>query len=194
MKLSRFLFILFSCVWLLVTGCNRRRSYPQCRDGIQNQNETAVDCGGVCSPCASCNDGIQNQDEIGVDCGGPCNVCPVSYPVSGLYGTNILGPYSAGIYSGNSCSASAEVSANASLRVVIKNMSDDNSSWTYKPVSVRGWAIDAYNPASKSQQLIAIGKKSCHVELIFTGKGSADIEFYENGAVTPTFKRHVYWE
>lgn len=38
---------------------------------------------------ATCSDGIQNQDETGVDCGGPCNACVVgvhgtwkSYPVA----------------------------------------------------------------------------------------------------------------
>ena len=47
-----------------------------CNDGIQNQGETGVDCGGPCADCASCNDGIQNQGETGVDCGGPCTACP----------------------------------------------------------------------------------------------------------------------
>jgi tetratricopeptide (TPR) repeat protein len=50
-------------------------SSPSCSDGIQNQNETGVDTGGVCgggggSP--SCSDGIQNQNETGVDTGGVC--------------------------------------------------------------------------------------------------------------------------
>jgi len=48
---------------------------PSCSDGIQNQDETGVDCGGVCSPCATCTDGVQNQGETGVDCGGPCDPC-----------------------------------------------------------------------------------------------------------------------
>jgi hypothetical protein len=47
-----------------------------CSDGIQNQGETGIDCGGPCAPCATCNDGIQNQGETGVDCGGPCAPCP----------------------------------------------------------------------------------------------------------------------
>ncbi len=52
---------------------------PTCTDGIQNGDETGVDCGGsncpVCPP--SCTDGIQNQDETGVDCGGSnCPACP----------------------------------------------------------------------------------------------------------------------
>ncbi|MDI3543768.1 MAG: hypothetical protein PWQ28_49 [Candidatus Woesearchaeota archaeon] len=47
-----------------------------CFDGIQNQGEEGVDCGGPCSPCPSCFDGIQNQGEEGIDCGGPCSPCP----------------------------------------------------------------------------------------------------------------------
>ena len=49
---------------------------PTCNDGIQNGNETGVDCGGVCSACPTCNDGIQNGNETGVDCGGICSACP----------------------------------------------------------------------------------------------------------------------
>ena len=47
-----------------------------CSDGIQNQGETGIDCGGPCTACATCNDGIQNQGETDVDCGGPCTACP----------------------------------------------------------------------------------------------------------------------
>ena len=50
---------------------------PTCSDGIQNQGETGVDCGGPCSPCPTCSDGIQNQNETGIDCGGVCAACPV---------------------------------------------------------------------------------------------------------------------
>ncbi|WP_204344410.1 M43 family zinc metalloprotease [Psychroserpens algicola] len=54
---------------------------PTCSDGVQNGDETGVDCGGSnCEPCAvdpTCDDGIQNGDETGVDCGGsscaPCS-------------------------------------------------------------------------------------------------------------------------
>ena len=47
-----------------------------CNDGIQNGNETDVDCGGPdCDPCPMCMDGIQNQGEMAIDCGGPCPAC-----------------------------------------------------------------------------------------------------------------------
>ena len=47
-----------------------------CDDGVKNQDETDVDCGGVCDACQTCSDGILNQDEINVDCGGSnCPAC-----------------------------------------------------------------------------------------------------------------------
>ncbi len=51
---------------------------PSCEDGIQNGDETGVDCGGAeCPACPTCDDGIQNGSETGVDCGGPeCEPCP----------------------------------------------------------------------------------------------------------------------
>ncbi|PHI20399.1 hypothetical protein CEQ90_08035 [Lewinellaceae bacterium SD302] len=61
---------------------------PTCNDGIQNQGEEGIDCGGPCAPCYSCNDGIQNGQETGVDCGGPdCIPCQPSGT------TEILGSY-----------------------------------------------------------------------------------------------------
>ena len=48
---------------------------PTCNDGIQNGDETDIDCGGSCDPCPTCTDGIQNGDETGIDCGGSCDPC-----------------------------------------------------------------------------------------------------------------------
>ncbi len=49
---------------------------PTCSDGVQNGDETGVDCGGSCPLCGTCYDGIQNNDEEGVDCGGLyCEAC-----------------------------------------------------------------------------------------------------------------------
>ncbi len=57
---------------------------PRCDDGVQNGDETGVDCGGSsCAACPSCNDGVQNGDETGVDCGGSClTSCPTCVPVT----------------------------------------------------------------------------------------------------------------
>ncbi len=50
---------------------------PTCFDGIKNQNEEQVDCGGECAPCSqtTCNDRKKNGNEEGIDCGGDCPPC-----------------------------------------------------------------------------------------------------------------------
>ena len=63
---------------------------PTCDDGIQNGDETGVDCGGSsCASCpATCDDGIQNGDEEGVDCGGSsCSPCSTGGPCEAPSGT-----------------------------------------------------------------------------------------------------------
>ena len=76
---------------------------PACDDGVQNGDESDVDCGGSCGACddgemcaadsdcssqvcgadmmcavPSCDDGVQNGDELGQDCGGACAACIIS--------------------------------------------------------------------------------------------------------------------
>jgi hypothetical protein len=60
---------------------------PTCEDGLQNGQETGIDCGGSdCTSCPTCEDGIQNGAETDVDCGGPeCMECPVCKAPEGLY-------------------------------------------------------------------------------------------------------------
>jgi hypothetical protein len=84
--------------------CNFGRcDRPTCSDGIKNQGESDVDCGGPHCPacadrkactaaadcasmrcdgstCASCHDGVQSGGELAVDCGGPCPPCADGTP------------------------------------------------------------------------------------------------------------------
>lgn len=71
--------IFYVCIMMfsviMFTSCGDDET---CTDGIQNQGETGVDCGGECTACVTCSDGIQNGDEEGVDCGGTdCDACQV---------------------------------------------------------------------------------------------------------------------
>jgi uncharacterized repeat protein (TIGR01451 family) len=76
---------------------------PSCTDGIQNQDETGVDTGGVCTPPAeTCSDGIQNQDETGVDTGGVCT------PPAETCSDGIQNQDETGIDTGGVCSVPAE--------------------------------------------------------------------------------------
>ncbi|MBW2523983.1 MAG: DUF4990 domain-containing protein [Deltaproteobacteria bacterium] len=50
----------------LLAGCSSDES-----------RDTRTDPTPPCEDCPSCDDGIQNQDETGVDCGGICAACPI---------------------------------------------------------------------------------------------------------------------
>ena len=84
---------------------------PSCNDGIQNGNETGVDCGESCPPCtvASCNDGIQNGNETGVDCGGNCPPCATCFD-------NIQNGNETGVDCGGSCPACTVATCNDGIQ------------------------------------------------------------------------------
>jgi hypothetical protein len=55
---------------------------PNCFDGILNNGEELVDCGGpICTPCDPCENGVWDQvlGEQWVDCGGACAPCEVGF-------------------------------------------------------------------------------------------------------------------
>ena len=86
-------FMMFGII--MFTSCGDDET---CSDGLLNQDETGIDCGGVCTACVTCSDGIQNGDEEGVDCGGTdCDACLVgvhgSWESSGANIAAILAPF-----------------------------------------------------------------------------------------------------
>ena len=87
-----------------LTACGESEddSVPEtCADGIQNQDETDIDCGGVCAPCATCSDGIMNQGETGIDCGGPCDPCFSEFMTAKIDGVDFAANLVAGNVSGD---------------------------------------------------------------------------------------------
>lgn len=78
MKNTILLLFLASCFFLNSCSSDVTESIDtalMCTDGVQNGNETGVDCGGSCQACPTCTDGVQNGDETGVDCGSSCAPC-----------------------------------------------------------------------------------------------------------------------
>ena len=74
--MKRIAFVLATYVLVASSCSDTIDNTGTCYDGIQNQGEQGVDCGGPCqSVCPSCADGILNQGETAVDCGGPCDPC-----------------------------------------------------------------------------------------------------------------------
>ncbi|MFC1691101.1 hypothetical protein ACFL0W_02865 [Nanoarchaeota archaeon] len=80
-----------------------------CSDGIRNQGESGIDCGGPCTACPSCSDGRQNchdgSCEEGTDCGGPCAVNCGPKPSCD---DGIQNGYESGIDCGGSCRSCEE--------------------------------------------------------------------------------------
>ncbi len=75
--LLRFVLIFtISAVTFSCDDSDDNKEVATCSDGILNQDETEIDCGGVCDECPTCSDGILNQDETEIDCGGVCDECP----------------------------------------------------------------------------------------------------------------------
>jgi hypothetical protein len=162
-----------------------------CSDGILNQNETAIDCGGKCSPCATCSDGIQNQGETSIDCGGPCGLCKIKYPAIGFFGPNILRNDTITIKPGSNHNYSlmTDMPDNTSLLVVIRKLSTTGL-WSYYPSS-SGYAVSVY--ADNKQEFRANFGIKADVNLFFQGTGYAIVDIYENGASTPTRSREITW-
>eukprot|EP01124_Arcella_intermedia_P009204 TRINITY_DN15990_c0_g1_i1.p1 TRINITY_DN15990_c0_g1~~TRINITY_DN15990_c0_g1_i1.p1 ORF type:complete len:651 (+),score=9.85 TRINITY_DN15990_c0_g1_i1:31-1983(+) len=52
-----------------------RDPLPTCKDGILNQDETGVDCGGTCAACALKNGGRECWNAGHCTGGGPCSYC-----------------------------------------------------------------------------------------------------------------------
>lgn len=69
---------------VLATGClNDDNLIPEnCYDGILNNGEELIDCGGsICPPCDPCENGQYDAllGETWVDCGGECDPCDPSF-------------------------------------------------------------------------------------------------------------------
>lgn len=70
--MKKIIFLLSFTILLTMNSCKKEAN---CNDGILNQNETKIDCGGTCEACPSCFDGVLNGDEEDIDCGGSCLNC-----------------------------------------------------------------------------------------------------------------------
>lgn len=119
---------------------------PTCSDGIMNQNETGIDCGGVCPACPTPT--VQ-------DCDGAIPVCQNVYSENTAYGGE--GNYPNEINSGPSCLGSGELndvwytfsvinSGNLCFTIEPNTPSDDYD-WGVYDVSTSGCA-DIYTNAA----------------------------------------------
>jgi len=119
----------------------------------------------------------------------------ISYPAEGIYGTNIFKTDSvditaSGNYPGTYIyySMRAELASDASLKIMVKRKSGDIL--RFSSSSNLNWSVDAYDDSTK---IYAFGQSVCDMKVYFQYRGSAEIEFYENGSSTPTRTKTIAW-
>ena len=151
--------------------------HQTCDDGVQNQNETGVDCGGDCTVCETCTDGILNQDEIAIDCGGVCAPCPIEYPQTGAYGLNLLyGDDTLYVSQGN-YSFSAQVPEGSSLKIKLTQVT--GGVWYYA-LNTGGWTVSPYQSGQQYYEAQP-GSVANDVQLnLMNMTGSFAVWYYEN--------------
>ena len=178
-------FLFFFLVPLLLIGCKK----DSCDDGELNQDESAIDCGGICAPCPSCADGMLNQNEVEIDCGGSCSPCSINYPESGTYGTNILNADTVNFIP-DKYSMVAEIPVGSTLKIIMYSLS--GGVWGYGG-SQTNIIISSY---TSSQTFEAAGPGLMQVRISLdnmeTGPGSALIQFFENSE-TETKTKTITW-
>ncbi len=107
---------LFRNIENLAPGSKCLLDYPQppiypahCTNGVKDQNELAIDCGGSCKKCNifdlnpdlisfdKCSNGVKDGDETGKDCGGkscpPCDTCNDGVQNNGENGVDCGGSF-----------------------------------------------------------------------------------------------------
>lgn len=148
---------------------------PTCSDGIQNGDETGIDCGGSCSPCVE-----------------PCTDFEVSFAETGRYGVNILRDINSEIdtlvvtgFTDLSLEASTVASC-TELKVTIKNLTADcQGCWAIEFLEFNEWDISDYNFSNNSQTFTSIDTEMDMRLYGFTG-GVYQIDYYVNDSLTHT--------
>lgn len=190
------------CIVFLLIHCKKvTKTEATCSDGLLNQNEYWIDCGGACKPCETCSDGLQNQGETDVDCGGyNCAACTVTYPTSSPYGNNLLRLDTLTVRAGNipgsstpyTYSLKADIALNTSLKVRIASTGSTSCIFNANDGSIMGWTKKTSQAGLLEFE--ATGQKSCDVKLTPScAHGQCKISYYLNSSQTAYRSKDISW-
>lgn len=149
-----------------------------------------------CKKEETCTDGILNQDETAVDCGGVCSLCPIEYPHDGNYGENILNSSTVVFYLAPDYSLHAKLPEGTSLKVVLQNESGNppTGGWFYATSSAMSLSVSSYDETQNNQTFLAFaGAQEIDLKMSFSGNGNATVKVYENDSASPTWTKAISW-
>jgi hypothetical protein len=142
-----------------------------------------------CNKEETCNDGINNQEEVEVDCGGSCQPCAINYPTTGTYGVNLLYGSDTLWLPGTGNSFKAIVPEGSSLKIEMTLISGDP--WLYTIGSNVGWSISSYSNQQQTFEILNPGTSDVEIyKDIDTGSSVILIKFFEN-STTETRRKVV---
>jgi hypothetical protein len=120
----------------------------------------------------------------------------IYFPVTGIYGENILSTDSIPIQASNysmhiSYSMRAELPDGASLKIIMKKTGGIGGVWSYDMNTKTGWSINDFSGVQ--QQFVSYGPGVSEVAIHFFEIGIASIEIYENGSEEPFRIKSISW-
>lgn len=146
-------------------------------------------------PKETCTDGIKNQDEAQIDCGGSsCTPCAIEYPTTGTYGINILNGTDTLRLTETEHSFKATIPNGSSLKIELNSINGEM--WGYSLGSNVGWSISEYSNGVQTFEAINGGNTDLQIARFpnKTGQnGSVLIKYFENGN-TETKRKVMIWE
>ena len=137
---------------------------------------------------STCMDGVLNQGEAYIDCGGPCTPCPITYPEQGNNGSNLLyGAHDTLFLIPSNYSLKADVPTGSSFKVTLNWVSGDY--WFYG--TNNGWNVGSL---SESQTFEVANPGTANLILnLSNGSGVASLDYHENGDQV-TFSKVLVWD
>jgi hypothetical protein len=130
-----------------------------------------------CTKKETCSDGIKNQEEVEVDCGGSCQPCSINYPTTGTYGVNLLYGSDTLWLAGTGNSFKAIVPEGSSLKIEMNLISGDP--WLYTIGSNVGWSISSYTNQQQTFEILNPGTSDVEIHKdIDTGSSVILIKFF----------------
>jgi len=140
-------------------------------------------------PDPTCNDGILNQDEVGIDCGGSCFACSIEYPYANSLGPNLLHGNDTLTIETSENSFHAIVPEGSSLEVELQLI--NGIPWFIDVSTIEDWTFDDYE--NGTQRFTASGIEPS-LEMTFDDSGSSEIlvKYFENGNVLTKSKSLVF--
>ena len=117
----------------------------------------------------------------------------IVYPSSSPYGENILDIPITQINADINYSLAAILPENTNLKITISGVSS-TFLWAYDIGSVTNWNITPYDVNANSQSFTSIlSDSACDLRVVFS-KGTVIIDYFENGADTPTITKQLIIE